>query len=82
LRIIPYPQYRIALREFEHLKTNQHTTNNKRLTEKQNPVLSTSLDKILQKYHEIKRIITTWPNLPEHIKEAIKALVESTQDKE
>jgi hypothetical protein len=41
--------------------------------------LSTSLDKIVQKYPEIKRIITAWPNLPEHTKEAIKALIKTCE---
>ena len=68
----------IAPRGFESLNTNRQTTNNKRLTENSNPVLSISLDKIVQKYPEIERIITAWPELPEHTKTAIKALVQTS----
>ena len=69
----------IAPRGFEPLKGNQQPVDNKTLTKNQNPVLSTGLDKILQKYPELEQIITAWPNLPEHIKVAIKALIESVQ---
>jgi hypothetical protein len=56
------------------------------LTENKNPVLSASLDKTLQKPPKIDtlklssdlvQIVQIWPELPEHIKAAIKALVES-----
>jgi hypothetical protein len=39
--------------------------------------LSTSLGNILQKHSEIERIVTAWPKLPEHIKAAIKALIQT-----
>ncbi|MBN2455957.1 MAG: hypothetical protein JXB29_05390 [Sedimentisphaerales bacterium] len=68
-------QQKIAPRGFEPLKENQQAADNKRLTKNANPVLSTCLDKILQKYPEIKRIIAAWPDLPEHIKAAIKGLI-------
>jgi hypothetical protein len=70
----------IAPRGFEPLNENQQADDNKRLTENQNPVLSTSLDKIQQKYPELQEMISAWPKLPEHIKAAIKALVETVAD--
>jgi hypothetical protein len=48
---------------------------NKGLTENKNPVLATGLDKTLQKYPELAQLVEAWPNLPEHIKTAIKALL-------
>lgn len=62
---------------FEPLETNQEPLDNKTLIENTNPVLSTGLDKILQKYHDLIRLIQAWPELPGHIKAAIKALVQS-----
>jgi hypothetical protein len=38
------------------------------------------LAKTLQEYPELEQIITAWPELPGHIKDAIKALVQ-TQNK-
>jgi hypothetical protein len=66
----------IAPRGFEPLNENQQTVDNEALTENQNLNLSTSLDKVLQKYPEIASLIQAWPNLPEHIKAAIKTLAQ------
>ena len=59
---------------------NQQALDNKTLTENENPVLSTGLDKILQKYPELAQLVEVWPNLPEHIKTAIKALLAQTHN--
>ncbi len=68
---------RIAPRGFEPLNENQQTTDHKTLTENQNPVLSTGLDILLQKWPELKQIIAVWPKLPEHIKAAVRALIQT-----
>jgi hypothetical protein len=57
--------------------SNQQSAENKELTEKANPVLSTGLDKIVQKCPELEHIITAWPQLPEHVKNTIKELIET-----
>jgi hypothetical protein len=33
------------------------------------------LDKTLQKYSDLAAVVEAWPNLPEHIKTAIKTLL-------
>ncbi|MFA5300693.1 MAG: phage integrase SAM-like domain-containing protein [Lutibacter sp.] len=45
------------------------TDNSQKIEEVHNPV------HILEKCPELEAIITVWPNLPQHIKEAIKALI-------
>ena len=74
-----YEQPLLPPRGLEPLSENRQGVENKALTENQYLVLSTSLDKILQKHPEVKAIIETWPNLPEHIKAAIKALVQTCE---
>jgi hypothetical protein len=66
---------KIAPRGFEPLNQNLQPTKNKKLTENTNPVLSTSLDKIVQKHPDLAQLIKVWPELPEHTKAAIKALI-------
>ncbi len=62
----------------------QQSIENKELTENSNPVLATSLDKILQKYPELGELIKVWPKLPEQARTEVKNLIEkhSTQAKE
>ena len=59
----------------EPTSKNKQAATNEGLTEKQNPVLSTGLDKILQKYHDLRQIVVVWPELSEDVKVAIKALI-------
>jgi hypothetical protein len=68
---------KIAPRGFEPLNENQQPVDNKALTENQNPVLATSLDKILQKHPDLALVVERWPNLSDTIKQAVKTLVES-----
>jgi hypothetical protein len=72
-----FPLAEIAPRGFEPLKGKSQLLDNKILTENQNSVLSTSLDKVLQKHPEIASVIQAWPNLPESIKTTIKTLIET-----
>jgi len=61
----------------EPTSENQQAVNSKTLTENNNPVLSTGLDKTLQKYPELQQIISAWPKLPEHIKATVKDLIQT-----
>ena len=72
-----HPFFLIAPRGFEPLNENPQLTNNKRVTKNPNLVLATGLDKILQKDPELASVIKAWSELGEHIKAAIKALVQS-----
>lgn len=70
-----WPETKIAPRGFEPLEGNQQATDNKRLMTKSDSVLDTCLDNILQKYPEIKRIISAWPELSEQDKNTILDIV-------
>jgi hypothetical protein len=63
----------------EPVSRNYKPAVNKELTENQNPVFDTSLAKIVQKYPELVKLIQTWPNLPDAIKAAIKALIQTNR---
>jgi hypothetical protein len=67
----------IAPRGFEPLGGNSQTPVNTHLIENANPVLATSLDKIVQKYPDLAEIVKAWPELPENTKDAIKALIQT-----
>jgi hypothetical protein len=65
----------IPPRGLEPLEANQESIINKGLVKSQEPVLSTSLDILLQKYPELGRIITAWPELSEQDRKAILDIV-------
>ena len=73
---------KIPPRGLEPLERNQEPIINTELTKSQDFVLDTSLDILLQKHADLQAVITVWPELPEHIKAAIKALVETHKGKE
>ena len=56
---------------------NCKPTVNEALTKNSPAVLDTCLDISLQEWPDLQQIITAWPELPEHIKAAIKALVQT-----
>ena len=56
---------------------NLQLPTNKPLTESEESVLASCLAQIVQKYPELEQIIKVWPELPEHIKAAVKALVQT-----
>ena len=55
---------------------NCQPIDNKELTENSNPVLATSLDKTLQKYPDLARLIEVWPTLPKQTKAKFTDLIE------
>ena len=55
---------------------SQHTPD-KALTKQAETVLASCLAQIVQEYPELARLLEAWPDLPEHIKAAIKALVQT-----
>jgi len=71
---------KIAPRGFEPLNNNSKAVINKTLTENSNPVLSNSLDKIVQKHPELRELVEVWPNLTEHAKSKIKALIQTHKE--
>jgi len=66
---------KIPPRGVEPLKGNHQAANNKTLTENQNPVLSTGLDNLLQKYPDLRQIVKVWPELSKQDKKTIMAPV-------
>ena len=73
---------RCRIRTYDRLIKSQQTKNHKPLSDKsltktENPVFDTSLANLLQKYPDLAQVVDAWPSLPEHIKAAIKALIET-----
>jgi hypothetical protein len=52
--------------------------NNQALTETGETVLASCLALLTPKYPDLALVVNSWPNLPEHIKAAVKALINSS----
>jgi hypothetical protein len=61
---------------------NLQSIENKALTENQNSVFTTSLDKLVQKFPDLEQIISAWPELPEQVKEQIISLVKANKNEQ
>ena len=70
-------QNKIPPRGVEPLKANQQPVDNKILTQNTNPVLSTSLDNLVQIYPDLAELVKLWPELPQETKKAIKTLIQT-----
>jgi hypothetical protein len=67
----------------EPTQSNLQTSIHKTLTKKQNSVLSTCLDNLVQIYPDLAALVKAWPKLPEQVKNTIIELVKtSTKTKE
>ena len=74
---------KIGATGLEPVTTNLQTPENKELTEKPQTGTAQKLPKtcnsdlknIVENDTDLEQIVTVWPSLPEHIKSAIKALV-------
>jgi len=56
---------------------NHNHLQNKALTKNTESVSASCLAHIVQKYPDLAAIAKAWPDLPEHIKQAIKALIQT-----
>jgi hypothetical protein len=57
---------------------NHKSPQNQALTESPENVLASCLALLTPKYPELALVVNSWPNLPEHIKAAVKALINSS----
>jgi hypothetical protein len=64
-------------RGVEPLGDNSQQSFNKELTKTEDPVLSTSLDNLMQIYPDLAELVKAWPDLPDHDKQAIMKRVRS-----
>jgi len=78
--IVPVAQLDRALASGAKAEKLQ-ASNNQKVTESTKDVLSSclafSVSEAIEKHPELEQIIIAWPDLPEHIKAAIKALMKT-----
>ena len=72
-----YHRQKIPPRGVEPLSGKSEVLVDKELTKNTNPVFATSLANLVQIYPDLVELVKVWPELPGHIKAAIKALVET-----
>jgi hypothetical protein len=62
---------------FEPHTKNPYPIANEQLTDIHKSCLASSLAFLLQSYPELGNLIDIWPKLPDHIKSAIQALIQT-----
>jgi hypothetical protein len=62
---------------FEPLAQNTYPLVNKELTVHSETCLASSLAVLLQSHPELANLLDIWPKLPDHIKSAIRALIQT-----